>query len=140
MTIDERFNLLEEAIEFFSNLQDAGERAFWLWLRKAAALSTVKGGLKLYKDKLRWDDERTEEFLESALNFAINEEYINDMVTSHNIEWEELDFYLWGFGLAKGIMEWDEEIIKWFREQQAVYDDLAQEKLEGKSLYDLIHK
>lgn len=129
MTIEERLTLLEEAEEFFLNLSEVNKEYHSLWLRKAAALATVKGWLDSYREEMMWDRERTEEDLEAAMAIVFDKETIDDMAAHWKLEWEDLDFYLWGFGLAKGIIEWDKESIDGLRKLQAAYDELVEKKL-----------
>lgn len=129
MTIEEKLDLLTEAEEFFAGLVDAWDKVQKLWLRKAAALATVKGWLDSYKEEMMWDRERTEEDLEAAMAIVFDKETIDDMAAHWKLEWEDLDFYLWGFGLAKGIIEWDKESIDGLRKLQAAYDGMVEKKL-----------
>lgn len=129
MTIEERLALLAEATEFYTNLEDAWEKVKMLWLRKATALATVKDWLKIYQREMLWDGERTEEDLESAMGIIFDNDAIKEMAEHWGLKWDDLDFYLWGFGLAKWIIEWDKESIDWLRKLQATYDELVEEKL-----------
>lgn len=138
MTIEEKINLLAEAEHFFADLSDAWEEAYKLWLRKAAALWTVKEALDLYKARILEDREWTEEDLNEALKLILRPEYIEQMQEQYEIKWEELEFYLGWFGLARWILFGNEEDIKGFRETQAAYDDLIEAKLWNKTLADII--
>lgn len=128
MTIEERLKLLGEAEDFYSDLSDAGKDIYRLGLRKAAALGTVKEWLELFKEKMLGEEDWTEKTLESALALVLNEDYINEMIDKYELKGDEADFYKGWFGLAKSIMEWDEEIIKNFRLEQSSYDDLIERK------------
>lgn len=132
MTIEEKLALLGEAEQFFSDLSDAWKETYKLWLRKAAALWTVKEGLELYKTKVLGDKEWTEEDLTKWLETVIRPEFISQMVEQYGIDGDELEFYMGWFGLAKWIMLDDKEQIDWFRKQQAAYDDLIQTDLGAK--------
>lgn len=125
MEINEKLTLLGEAEQFYSDLSNAWEDVYRLGLRKAAALWIVKEWLELYRARmLEWKD-WTEEDLEKALAFVINEDYIEDIIDKYGIEWDEAEFYIGWFGLAKSIMEWDEDIVKRFKREQAAYDELS---------------
>ena len=127
MTIEERLNLLGDAEEFYSNLSDAGEDVYRLGLRKAAALWTVKEWLELYKWKMLEWKEWTQEDLEKALTIVIDGDYIDNMIAQYGIKNDEADFYMGWFGLAKSIMEWDEDTINRLKKEQAAYDELSQQ-------------
>ena len=128
MTIEERFNLLAEAEHFYSDLSDAWEDIYRLWLRKSAALWTAKEWLENYKTKMLGDEDWTEEELEKWLTIVLDWNIINKVIKDYNMTDDEADFYLGWFGLAKSIMEGDEEIIKDFRLEQSIYDDLIERK------------
>lgn len=138
LTIEERLALLGDAENFFADLSDAGEKNYKLGLKKAAALGTVKESLELYKKRMLDWEERTEEEIEKALNMIIDSWHIDLMAKEYDMSEEDRDFYEWGFGLAIGIMKWDEEQIKGFREMQVAYDDLVEAKLWNKTLADII--
>ena len=138
LTIEERLALLDEAYVFFTDLSDAGQEAEHLWLRKAAALGTVKSCLAYYKDKIMNDAERTEDELAKAMEVSIDEWAINSMVALAKMTDEEKDFYEWWFGLAIWILEGDEDTIKGLRQLQAEYDNIVQAKLQNKTIGDLL--
>lgn len=125
MTIEERLKLLGEAENFYSDLSNAGEDVYRLGLRKAAALWTVKEWLELFKEKMLGEEDWTEKTLENALAFVLNEDYINEMIDQYELKGDEADFYMGWFGLAKSIMEWDEDIIYRLNKEQAAYDELS---------------
>lgn len=138
LSIEERLNLLQEAESFFADLSSAWEENEKLWLRKSAALWTVRGCLELYKDKaLEWKD-WTEETLKDGLATAIDEGYINEMIETHWMTDEEVDFYKGWFGMAVWIIEWDKETIDWLRELQKGYAHLEEMKASNKTIEDLL--
>ena len=127
MTIEERLKLLGEAENFYSDLSNAGEDVYRLGLRKAAALWTVKEWLELFKEKMLGEEDWTDKTLESALALVLDEDYINEMIDQYELKGDEADFYMGWFGLAKSIMEWDEDIIYRLNKEQAAYDELSQQ-------------
>lgn len=127
MTIEERLKLLGEAEDFYSDLSDAGKDIYRLGLRKAAALGTVKEWLELFKERMLGEEDWTEKTLESALTLVLNEDYINEMIDQYELKGDEADFYKGWFGLAKSIMEGDENITDRLRKEQAAYDELSQQ-------------
>ena len=138
LSIEERLNLLQEAENFFADLSSAWEENEKLWLRKAAALSTVSEWLELYKNKmLEWKD-WTEKTLEEWLTTVVNEEYINQMIDIHWMTGEEALFYRWGFWMAVWILEWDEETISWLRELQEEYNDIEEMQASNRTIADLL--
>ena len=138
LTIDERLALLEEAEQFFADLSAAGEDDEKLWRKKAAALWTVKECLELYKNKmLEWKD-WTETTLEMALATVVEEDYIEKMVKINWMSEEEADFYKGWFGMAIGIIHWDEETINDLRELENQYDNIVELKAQDKTIADLL--
>ena len=137
MTIEERLNLLGEAEEFFANLSDAWKEVYKLWLRKAAALGTVKEWLELYRARMLEWGEWTDEELEKGLDMTVDWDYIQRMIDYNGMTEEEADFYMGWFGLAKWIMQGDQEQIDWFRKQQGAYDDLLQAKFGEGTLFSI---
>ncbi len=127
MTIEERLSLLQEAEQFYSDLSDAWKDTYRLWLRKAAALGTVKDWLELYKTRMLEGKERTDEDLVLWLNVAVDWDFVQKMIDDYGMTTDEADFYMGWFGLAKAIMEGDEETIARFRQEQAAYDELSQQ-------------
>ena len=93
LTIDERFALLEEAEQFFSDLSDAGEESYRLGLRKAAALGTVLKGLELYQRRMLGGDEWTEKTLADGLAMVIRPETIDEMIEIFKPDEKEASFY-----------------------------------------------
>lgn len=138
LSIEERLNLLQEAENFFADLSSAWEENEKLWLRKAAALWTVRECLELYKDKaLEWK-ERTEETLKEWLATAIEEDYIENMIKINWMTDEEASFYKGWFGMAVWIIEWDKETIDWLRELQEEYAHLEEMKASNRTIADLL--
>lgn len=138
LSIEERLNLLQEAENFFADLSSAWEENEKLWLRKAAALATVSGGLESYKDKvLGWKD-WTEETLKEWLATVIEEDYIEDMIKTNWMTDEEAAFYKGWFGMAVWIIEWDKETIDWLRELQKGYAHLEEMKASDRTIADLL--
>ena len=138
LTIDERLALLEEAENFFADLSASGEDNEKLWLRKAAALWTVKECLELYKNKmLEWKD-WTEATLKMAIDTVIEEDYVIKMIEINWMDELEADFYRGWFGLAIGIIEWDEEQINWLKELEEQYDKIVEMKAQNRTVADLL--
>lgn len=138
LTIEERLNLLEEAEIFFSDLSDAGEQSYKLGIRKASALWTVLKWLELYQDKMLNGDEWTEETLAAGLDLVIRPETIDEMVKTFDIDGQEESFYKGWFGLAIGILEWDEKTINDFKDLQKQYEEVLECKVANKTLADLL--
>lgn len=138
LSIEERLNLLQEAENFFADLSSAWEENEKLWLRKAAALSTVRECLELYKDKaLEWKG-RTEESLKEWLATVIEEDYIENMIKINWMTDEEADFYKGWFWLAVWIIEWDKETIDGLRELQKEYAHIEEMDMSNKTIADLL--
>lgn len=138
LSIAERLALLDEAENFFADLSAAGEDNEKLWLRKAAALWTVKECLELYKNKmLEWKD-WTEVTLEIALATVVDEDYIAKMIETNWMTEEEAAFYKGWFGIAVGIVHWDEETINDLRELETQYDKIVELKAQDKTIADLL--
>lgn len=138
LSIEERLALLQEAENFFADLSSAWEESEKLWLRKAAALSTVRECLELYKDKaLEWKD-WTEETLKEGLTTVIEEDYIDNMIKINWMPDLEADFYRWWFWLAIWIIEGNKEAIDWLRELQREYENLERAKASNKTIADLL--
>ena len=137
LSIDERLALLTEAENFFADLSSAWEKNEKLWLRKAAALSTVSECLELYKNKILEWKEWTEEALEEWLATVIEEDYVDRMIEINWMSDEEADFYRWGFWMAIWIIEWDEETISWLRELQEEYSNIEEMLASNKTIADL---
>lgn len=138
LTIDERLALLEEAENFFADLSASGEDNERLWLRKAAALWTVKECLELYKNKmLEWKD-WTEATLKMALDTVIEEDYVTKMIEINWMTVEEAEFYKGWFGMAIGIIEWDEETIAGLKDLEEQYDKIVEMKAQNKTVADLL--
>ena len=138
LSIAERLALLDEAENFFADLSAAGEDNEKLWLRKAAALWTVKECLELYKNKmLEWKD-WTEVTLEEWLATVVDEDYIAKMIETNWMTEEEAVFYKGWFGIAVGIVHWDEETINDLRELETQYDKIVELKAQDKTLADLL--
>lgn len=126
LSIKERFDILVEAIQFFSDLSSAGNVNERLWRAKAAALSTVEECLLLFQRKILNDAEWTEKTLATWLETCVDEDYINQMVESKGILDEEADFYKGWFGLAIWILQWDMESINWLRELEKEYENIVE--------------
>lgn len=138
LSIDERLALLQEAENFFADLSSAWEENEKLWLRKAAALSTVRECLELYKDKaLEWKG-WTEETLKEWLATVIEEDYIDKMIEINWMTDEEAEFYRGWFGMAIGIINWDEETINGLKELEEQYDNILEMKSKDKTIADLL--
>lgn len=138
LTIDERLALLEEAEQFFADLSAAGEGNEKLWRKKAAALWTVKDCLALYKNKLLEGKDWTETTLEMALGTVIEEDYIDKMIEINWMTDEEAEFYRGWFGMAIGIINWDEETINGLKELEEQYDNILEMKSKDKTIADLL--
>lgn len=138
LTIDERLALLEEAEQFFADLSASGEGNEKLWRKKAAALGTVKDCLELYKNKMLEGKDWTETTLQLGLATVIEEDYIERMIEINQMTDEEAEFYKGWFGLAVGIIEWDEEQIAGLKELEAQYDKIVEMKANNKTIADLI--
>ena len=138
LSIAERLALLDEAENFFADLSAAGEDNEKLWLRKAAALWTVKECLELYKNKMLEWKEWTEETLEEWLATVIEEDYMAKMIEINWMTEEEAVFYKGWFGMAIGIVHWDEETINDLRELEAQYDNIVELKAQDKTIADLL--
>lgn len=138
MTVEEKLNLLKEAEEFYSDLSDAGEESYKLGRYKATGVSVVYNCLLDIKETVAPEDEWTEEFLAVAVPAIVKEEYITQAEEKFGIEWEEKEFYEWGFGLALAILQGDKEQIDNFRKLQGAYDELVETKLQNRTLADLI--
>ena len=138
LSIDERLALLTEAENFFADLSSAWEQNEKLWLRKAAALSTVSECLELYKNKILEWKEWTEETLKEWLATVIEEDYVDRMIEINWMSDEEADFYRWGFWMAIWIIEWDEETISWLRELQEEYSNIEEMLVSNKTIADLL--
>lgn len=138
LSIKERFDILDEAIDFYWNLSDAWQKNYELSLRKAAALSTVKEWLGVYQDKMMEGAERTEKDIAEWINSVIRPEFVDMMAVEYEMTEEQKDFYEWGFGLAAGILLNDKEQIDGLRKMQAAYDDLIEAKLSNRTLADII--
>lgn len=135
LSIQERFNLLNEAYDFFRDLSDTGKCREHLWKCKAASIGTIIDNLKTFEDKMdvsEWNDE----LIESFLNIAIDEDIIKTLW--EQIWEEERDFYEGWFGFAIGILRGDKETIDWFRKLQSVYDGIVEVKLANRTLKDLL--
>ena len=136
LSIQERFDLLDEAYDFFRWMTSVWETAEHLWRCKAASINTIRDCLKIYEDKmsvLEWNDGEIETFLD----VAIDENLINKLWEKMDNE-DDRDFYEWWFGLAIGILRGDKDTIKWFRELQAKYDEIVEMKLQNRTLKDLL--
>lgn len=138
LSIDERLALLAEAEDFFSDLSAAGESNEKLWLTKSAALGTVKECLEIYQNKILEGAEWTEATLKMGVLTVIEEEYVDAMIEMKWMTGEEAWFYRGWFGLAIGILEWDEETINEFRELQEQYGKLLEMKSNDKTIADLL--
>lgn len=138
LTIDERLALLSEAEVFFADLSAAGEDSEKVWLRKAAALGTVRECLELFKDKMLEGRERTEETLKEWLATVIEEDYIDDMIKINWMTDEEAEFYRGWFGMAIWIINGDEDTIAWLVELQKQYAHLEEMKVSDKTIVDLL--
>lgn len=138
LSIQERFDILDEAIQFFSDLTDAGEENARLWLFKSAALSTVKECLEVYKSKALDDWEWTEETLKEWVELAVDEDYIEVMIKNKGMEKLDADFYIGWFGLAIWILEWDKEQIDGLRELEKQYNNIVGMKNKNKTIADLL--
>ena len=138
LTIDERLALLEEAENFFADLSSAWEENEKLWLRKAAALGTVKECLELYKNKMLEGKDWTETTLQLGLATVIEEDYIERMIEINQMTDEEAEFYKGWFGLAVGIIEWDKEQINGLKELEKQYDELVDYSIQNKTIADLV--
>lgn len=124
MTIKERFDLLEDAKNFFSDLSKVWEAAGNLWKYKATAIECIQWCLDIYReDALDWD-EFTEETLKEWLATAIDEDIVFTVVQDIVMDDMEKDFFLWWLGLAMWILQWDKETIDWFNEQKEAYNNL----------------
>lgn len=124
MTIKERFDLLDGAKNFFSDLSKAWGVAWNLWKYKATAIECTQWCLNIYReDVLDWD-EFTEETLKEWLATVIDEDIISTVVQDIDIDDMEKDFFLWWLGLAIWILQWDKETIDWFNEQKEAYNNL----------------
>lgn len=138
LTIDERFALLDEATEFYSDLSDAGKEIFDLSRKKAAALSTVKEWLGVYKERMMNGADWTEKDLEDWLNSVIRPEFVDMMAVEYDMKEEEKDFYEGWFGMAIGILTGEEDTLNQLKREQARYDELVQAKMENRPLSDLL--
>lgn len=138
LSIQERFDVLVEAINFFSDLSAAGEWNEKLWRIKAAALSTVEECLLLYQRKMLNEADWTEETLAEWLKLSINEDYIDKMVASKKMSEEEADFYRGWFWLAVWILMWDDISIDGLRELEKQYEEIEDYKINSKSIEDLL--
>lgn len=135
LSIQERFNLLNEAYDFFRDLSDAGKESEHLWKCKAASIGTIIDNLRTFEDKMdisEWNDE----LIESFLNIAIDEDIIKTLW--EQIWEEERDFYEGWFGFAIGVLRGNKETIDWFRELQSAYDGIIEVKLKNRTFKDLL--
>lgn len=125
-TLNERLTLLEEAENFFKEVGTLSDNDAALY--KAAAIGTVREWLLLLNSKGASLD--TDEDLEKALSFVINEEFINKMEEEKWLEWEDKDFYEGWFGFCIGILNNDEDTYDNYRELQAEWYESIVPELE----------
>lgn len=128
----ERMDLLGEAIEFFENIDGEFHNPAFA---KAKALATVREWLLLYQDKMLNGKEPNEKQLKEWLLMVIDEELVNHYSSMIDDDMCKT-FYLWGFGLALGIMNWKKDAINWLKKLIEMKENLPQKE---KTLRDLLY-
>lgn len=134
-TINERFDLLREAFQFFLFLDDTSKTIEKMCKSKAAALSMVLELKEKYEEEFQVE-EWTEKLIDDFLEFSIHKDMVEEMTS--RMSDEEASFYKWWFGLAIGLLHWDEEAIGGLKELEKQYDDILEEKKNNKTLADLL--
>lgn len=135
LTIDERFDLLDEAYQFYSDLFLADSENDGLWKANAVALATIISLKNKYEEAYldtEWSDEEIERFIKRAVH------YDDVKRCSAVFKGKEKTFFEWWIVEGLGILKWEEDVIKMYRDTVAQYNEFAEATLENRTLADLL--